>query len=170
MLRPPPRRLAVFSAFVGKGIVDDLHGFYSPDTRTFKTIISLGRVSGRGADEGQMLVLRVCGAPMACPPSYSVAFANHCRPAQPGLPATRAAAGALQEVCGFPRVVHGGLTAAIIDESFGGLLFALKQQKALSFWGPGAQRAERGAKRLVCRGAGCVCRPSHAAGRGPAHM
>ena len=42
-----------------------------------------------------------------------------------------------REVCGFPRVVHGGLTAAIIDESFGGLLFALKQQKALNFWGPG---------------------------------
>ena len=39
-----------------------------------------------------------------------------------------------REVCGFPRIVHGGLTAAIIDESFGGLLFALKQQKALPFW------------------------------------
>lgn len=73
----------MFSAFVGKGIVDDLHGFYNPRDKTFKTIVSLGR-----------------------------------------------------EVCGFPRVVHGGLTAAIIDESFGGLLFALKQQKALNFWGP----------------------------------
>jgi hypothetical protein len=41
-----------------------------------------------------------------------------------------------REVCGFPRVVHGGLTAAIIDESFGGLLFSLKQAGALSFWGP----------------------------------
>lgn len=39
-----------------------------------------------------------------------------------------------REVCGFPRIVHGGLTAAIIDESFGGLLFALKKQKALPFW------------------------------------
>jgi acyl-coenzyme A thioesterase PaaI-like protein len=33
-------------------------------------------------------------------------------------------------------VVHGGLTAAIIDESFGGLLFSLNQAGALSFWGP----------------------------------
>ncbi len=41
-----------------------------------------------------------------------------------------------REVCGFPRIVHGGLTAAIIDESFGGLLFALKQSRALNFWGP----------------------------------
>lgn len=41
-----------------------------------------------------------------------------------------------REVCGFPRIVHGGLTAAIIDESFGGLLFALKQSRALKFWGP----------------------------------
>ena len=41
-----------------------------------------------------------------------------------------------REVCGFPRVVHGGLTAAIIDESFGGLLFSLKQAGALPFWGP----------------------------------
>ena len=39
-----------------------------------------------------------------------------------------------REVCGFPRIVHGGLTAAIIDESFGGLLFALKKQRALPFW------------------------------------
>lgn len=31
-----------------------------------------------------------------------------------------------REVCGFPRIVHGGLTAAIMDETFGFLLFALK--------------------------------------------
>ena len=36
----------------------------------------------------------------------------------------------------FPRIVHGGLTAAIIDESYGGLLFALKKAGALRFWGP----------------------------------
>lgn len=41
-----------------------------------------------------------------------------------------------REVCGFPRIVHGGLTAAIIDESFGGLLFSLKKSRALNFWGP----------------------------------
>jgi acyl-coenzyme A thioesterase PaaI-like protein len=73
----------MFSAFVSKGIVDDLTGYYNTQERKFYSIISLGR-----------------------------------------------------EVCGFPRIVHGGLTAAIIDESFGGLLFALKKQKALPFWGP----------------------------------
>ena len=32
-----------------------------------------------------------------------------------------------EKVCGWPRIVHGGLTAAIIDESLGGLLFGLKE-------------------------------------------
>jgi acyl-coenzyme A thioesterase PaaI-like protein len=41
-----------------------------------------------------------------------------------------------RETAGFPRVVHGGLTAAIFDETFGGLLFSLKKDKALNFWGP----------------------------------
>lgn len=41
-----------------------------------------------------------------------------------------------REVCGFPRVVHGGLTASIMDETFGFLLFALKQHRQLPFWGP----------------------------------
>eukprot|EP00891_Asterochloris_glomerata_P007240 jgi/Astpho2/7240/Aster-01548 len=41
-----------------------------------------------------------------------------------------------REVCGFPRIVHGGLTAAIMDETFGFLLFALKEHKQLPFWGP----------------------------------
>ncbi|KAK9812857.1 hypothetical protein WJX72_004768 [[Myrmecia] bisecta] len=40
------------------------------------------------------------------------------------------------DVCGYPRVLHGGLTAAIFDESFGFLFFALKKQRALPFWGP----------------------------------
>lgn len=41
-----------------------------------------------------------------------------------------------REVAGFPKVVHGGLTAAIFDETFGGLLFSLKQDRVLKFWGP----------------------------------
>lgn len=41
-----------------------------------------------------------------------------------------------REVCGFPRIVHGGLTACMFDEAFGGLLFSLKQDKVLRFWGP----------------------------------
>ena len=73
----------MFAAFVAKGIVDDIDGYYNPAQRKFYSVVSLGR-----------------------------------------------------EVCGFPRIVHGGLTAAIIDETFGGLLFALKQSGALSFWGP----------------------------------
>ncbi|CAG9465923.1 unnamed protein product [Pedinophyceae sp. YPF-701] len=32
------------------------------------------------------------------------------------------------EVCGFPSVVHGGLSASICDETLGGLLFALKME------------------------------------------
>ncbi|KAL6770898.1 hypothetical protein ACKKBF_B33150 [Auxenochlorella protothecoides x Auxenochlorella symbiontica] len=73
----------MFSAFVSKGIVEDLTGYYNPEQRRWHSVVALGR-----------------------------------------------------EVCGFPRVVHGGLTAAMFDESFGGLLFSLKQAKALDFWGP----------------------------------
>ena len=29
----------------------------------------------------------------------------------------------IREVCGYPNTVHGGLTAAIMDEAFGGLMF-----------------------------------------------
>lgn len=41
-----------------------------------------------------------------------------------------------RDVCGFPTIVHGGLTAAVMDETLGFLLFALKQQRQLPFWGP----------------------------------
>lgn len=41
-----------------------------------------------------------------------------------------------KDVCGYPSIVHGGLTAATFDETFGGLLFALKDQRLLPFWGP----------------------------------
>lgn len=41
-----------------------------------------------------------------------------------------------REVCGFPTIVHGGFTAAVMDETLGFLLFALKKQQALPFWGP----------------------------------
>lgn len=40
------------------------------------------------------------------------------------------------DVCGYPRIVHGGLTAAIIDESFGFLFYALRRHKQLPFFGP----------------------------------
>ncbi|KAL3140961.1 hypothetical protein ABBQ32_005483 [Trebouxia sp. C0010 RCD-2024] len=41
-----------------------------------------------------------------------------------------------REVCGFPTIVHGGFTATVMDETLGFLLFALKKQQALPFWGP----------------------------------
>ncbi|DBB18213.1 hypothetical protein WJX82_002941 [Trebouxia sp. C0006] len=41
-----------------------------------------------------------------------------------------------REVCGFPTIVHGGFTATIMDETLGFLLFALKKQRELPFWGP----------------------------------
>lgn len=41
-----------------------------------------------------------------------------------------------KNICGYPGIVHGGLTAAAFDETFGGLLFALKSQRQLPFWGP----------------------------------
>lgn len=43
---------------------------------------------------------------------------------------------ACSEICGYPRIVHGGLTAAVVDECLGFLMFALKHQRALPFWGP----------------------------------
>eukprot|EP00873_Tetraselmis_striata_P045137 jgi/Tetstr1/465401/TSEL_010085.t1 len=38
------------------------------------------------------------------------------------------------DCCGHPTIVHGGLTAAIMDEAFGGLIFCMKRWKML---GPG---------------------------------
>mmetsp|Transcript_34272 Transcript_34272/g.61174 ORF Transcript_34272/g.61174 Transcript_34272/m.61174 type:complete len:301 (-) Transcript_34272:148-1050(-) len=35
------------------------------------------------------------------------------------------------DVCGHPTIVHGGLTAAIMDEAFGGLIFCMKRWKML---------------------------------------
>ena len=41
-----------------------------------------------------------------------------------------------RDVCGYPRIVHGGLTAAILDETFGFLFYAMKHHKQLPFWQP----------------------------------
>lgn len=67
----------MFSAFVARGLINDIEGYYIRDKKEFKAIVALGR-----------------------------------------------------EVAGFPRIVHGGLTAAIFDEVFGGLLFCLKSNTA----------------------------------------
>ena len=39
-------------------------------------------------------------------------------------------------MCGYPRIVHGGLTAAIVDEALGHLFYALRCAGALPFRGP----------------------------------
>jgi acyl-coenzyme A thioesterase PaaI-like protein len=41
-----------------------------------------------------------------------------------------------KNVCGYPRIVHGGLTAAIIDEAFGFLMISLRGNRQLPFMGP----------------------------------
>lgn len=73
----------MFSAFVARGLINDIEGFYSKDKTEFRAVVALGR-----------------------------------------------------EVAGWPKIVHGGLTAAIFDEVFGGLLYCLKKSKAVSFLGP----------------------------------
>lgn len=40
------------------------------------------------------------------------------------------------DVCGWPGVVHGGLTAALVDEAMGHLFLALRSAGALPFSGP----------------------------------
>lgn len=42
-----------------------------------------------------------------------------------------------RDVCGFPQTVHGGLTAAIIDETFGGLMVSLWRGGKLGLNPPG---------------------------------
>jgi hypothetical protein len=42
-----------------------------------------------------------------------------------------------KEVCGYPSTVHGGLTAAIIDETLGGLYTALLTSGGLGLRMPG---------------------------------
>lgn len=96
----------MFSAFVSRGIINDLEGYYLPSKQTFSAIVSLGR-----------------------------------------------------EVAGFPRVVHGGLTAAIFDEAFGGLLFSLKKDgNVATMWGPAYTVAlEVAYKQKIPAGAMVLC-------------
>lgn len=63
----------MFSAFLARGIINDIEGFYSKSPKEFKAVVALGN-----------------------------------------------------DVSGYAGIVHGGLTAAIFDEVFGGLLFCLK--------------------------------------------
>ncbi|GBF96229.1 hypothetical protein Rsub_08774 [Raphidocelis subcapitata] len=37
------------------------------------------------------------------------------------------------DVCGHPKVTHGGLTSALFDETYGALLFQMRREKDISF-------------------------------------
>ena len=63
----------MFSAFLARGIINDIEGFYGQQSKEFSAVVALGK-----------------------------------------------------DVSGYAGIVHGGLTAAIFDEVFGGLLFCLK--------------------------------------------
>lgn len=41
-----------------------------------------------------------------------------------------------RNTAGHPKIVHGGLTAAIIDETLGGLMFSLKRSQHITLPGP----------------------------------
>jgi hypothetical protein len=51
------------------------------------------------------------------------------------------------DVCGHPTIVHGGLTAAIMDEAFGGLIFCMKRWKMLD---PGPPFTVKVRSRALC--------------------
>jgi len=96
----------MFSAFISRGIIRDINGYYNAQNNNFQAVVSLGR-----------------------------------------------------EVAGFPKVVHGGLTAAIFDEAFGGLLFSLKKDgNVATSWGPAYTVAlEVAYKNKIPAGATVLC-------------
>ena len=56
-----------------------------------------------------------------------------------------------KDVCGFPQTVHGGLTAAIIDETLGGLGLGLWRAGVLGFRPPAyTARLEVSPKMIDC--------------------
>jgi acyl-coenzyme A thioesterase PaaI-like protein len=63
----------MFSAFLARGIINDIEGYYNKGAKEFNAVVALGK-----------------------------------------------------DVSGYAGIVHGGLTAAIFDEVFGGLLFCTK--------------------------------------------
>ena len=66
-----------------------------------------------------------------------------------------------QCTCHLPGFADVGMTAAIVDETFGGLLLALRQAGALPFWGPAFTASLEVAYKAVRF---CLCEGS--AGRG----
>jgi acyl-coenzyme A thioesterase PaaI-like protein len=63
-----------------------------------------------------------------------------------------------REVCGYPSTVHGGLTAAIVDETLGGLYTSMLTNGALGASLPGmTARLEVDYKRPVPAGSTLLC-------------
>lgn len=69
------------------------------------------------------------------------------------LPPLAACVFVRRDVCGYPSTVHGGLTAAIVDETFGGLYTALLTTGNLGATLPGlTARLELDYKRKIPSG------------------
>lgn len=63
-----------------------------------------------------------------------------------------------KDVCGFPQTVHGGLTAAILDETLGGLGVCMWRSGALGFRPPAyTARLELDYKRKIPAGSIVMC-------------
>ena len=63
-----------------------------------------------------------------------------------------------RDVCGFPQTVHGGLTAAIMDETLGGLGVSLWRSGALGFRPPAyTARLEVDYKKKIPSGTVILC-------------
>ena len=61
-------------------------------------------------------------------------------------------------MCGFPQTVHGGLTAAIVDETLGGLCVSLWRSGALGFRPPAyTARLEVDYKKKIPAGSIILC-------------
>ena len=129
----------MFAAFVDSGLVTDLACFYDREQQRFTSVIALGprtcgykRITHGGKDQLIRQKSTCCAAvrdvhgkahPLATGRSGCLVLvpAHHRDHTHSWtLP--------------MPRLP--GMTAAIIDESFGGLLLALRQAGALPFWGP----------------------------------
>ncbi len=66
-----------------------------------------------------------------------------------------------KDVCGFPMTVHGGLTAAIFDETFGGLGICMWKDGALGFRPPAyTARLEVDYKKKIPAGSIILCSTS----------
>lgn len=134
----------MFSAFVQYGLLVDLTGYYDRQQRRRGRAGEAGplrgaggRWSGAGHGEGSRtcppsccplsLPCRLLSLPCPAPaPTWVAALDRFFAVVSTGRSAT----------AGHPGILHGGLTAALVDESLGGLMFALIKHGALESKGP----------------------------------